>query len=264
MRDFFRAGCALALACCALAAQGDEGAAMPTGFLNVTTEADGETRREVIYVPAEYTPEQAWPMIVFLHGAGERGDDGLIQTEVGLGDAIRRHADRFPAIVLFPQCPAEKYWNSTEAHLDALMEQARERYNINENRVYLTGLSMGGYGCWTWGAAHAERWAAMIPICGGGEPNDLKSLTKEPIPKEAYPPMKERVLALAKLPIWTFHGLEDDVVPPFRTKQMVRMIEREGGEIKHTEYKGVGHASWERAYADEDVIRWLFEQQRKL
>ena len=247
----------------AAAAQGDEGSTMPTGFLNVTTEADGETRRQAIYVPADYAPDRAWPMIVFLHGAGERGDDGLIQTEVGLGSAIRRNQDRFPAIVLFPQCPAGKYWNSTEAHLEALMALARERYRIDEDRVYLTGLSMGGYGCWTWGAAHVETWAAMIPICGGGEPNDMSRLTEEPIPEDAYPPIKDRVLALAKLPIWTFHGLDDNVVPPFRTKQMVRMIEREGGKVKHTEYKDVGHASWEPAYADEKVIRWLFEQRRK-
>ena len=236
---------------------------MPTGFLNVETTVGEETRRAVIYVPAEYSPDLAWPMVVFLHGAGERGDDGLIPTEVGIGSAIRRFPDRYPAIVLFPQCPADAYWNSIEDHLDALMALARERYRIDEDRLYLTGLSMGGYGCWTWGAATAERWAAMMPICGGGNVNDLGGLMKEPMPDDAYPPLKDRVKALAKMPIWAFHGLADETVPSFRTKQMVRMLENEGGEPRHTEYEGVGHNSWDRAYQDRRVARWLFRQERE-
>lgn len=261
MRWTIAAACALALFA-GMAARAEEETAMETGFLNVTTTVGDETRRQVIYVPDDYTPEHAWPMIMFLHGAGERGDDGLIQTEVGIGSAIRRNKERFPAIVLFPQCPSGAYWNRTEGHLDALMDLARERYHIDNDRVYLTGLSMGGYGCWTWGAAHAERWAAVMPICGGGNVSDLNRLADEPIPEDAYPKLRDRVVALAKLPVWAFHGLDDKTVPPIRTKQMVRMLEREGGHPKHTEYEGVGHDSWVRAYADPDVIEWLLEQKR--
>jgi len=235
---------------------------MTTGFLNTTTEVDGEKRRAVVYVPAEYSPDEAWPLILFLHGAGERGDDGLIPTEVGIGSAIRRYPDRFPALVLFPQCPEDRFWNAIEGHLDALLNQAKARYRIDEDRVYLTGLSMGGYGCWTWGAAHADRWAAMMPICGGGNAEDMNRLANGTIPPDAYPDIEERVQALTRIPIWAFHGLDDDVVPPFRTKQMVNMIEREGGEIQHTEFEGLGHNSWDKAYQSRRVIRWLFRQER--
>lgn len=237
-------------------------AALPTGFLNTTTEIDGDTRQHVVYVPDTYTPDEAWPLILFLHGAGERGDDGLKQTQVGLASAIRMNEERFPAIVLFPQCPENRYWNAIEGHLDALLAQARERYRIDDDRVYLTGLSMGGYGCWTWGATRIDQWAAMIPICGGGNAGDMNRLVEGEIPEDAYPDIRERVEALATIPIWTFHGLEDRSVPPIRTKQMVRMIEKEGGNIKHTEYEGVGHNSWDEAYNDPLVVWWLFEQRR--
>lgn len=236
---------------------------VPTGFITKTTTVDGLTRRHAVYVPADYTPDKAWPLVVFLHGAGERGEDGLLQTEVGIGAAIRRNADRFPAIVVFPQCPKDRFWDSILPELDAILAQAEADYSIDPQRRYLTGLSMGGYGCWTWGADRADYFAALLPICGGGTPEDMNRITAAPIDASKFGPLKERVEKLATLPIWAFHGMKDMTVPPFRTKQMVRMVKRANGNIQHTEYEDEGHDVWNAVYADEKVISWMFEQRRK-
>lgn len=251
---------ALLLAGCFAAAAED--CPLPTGFITRETTVDGVTRTHTEYVPRDYTPEHPWPLVMFLHGAGERGEDGLMQTEVGIGTAIRRNPERFPCIVLFPQCPLEKFWDSVLPELDAMLAEAQQHYNIDPKRLYLTGISMGGYACFTWGADHAERWAAILPVCGGGIPQDMNRITAEPIDVSKFGDLKDRVRALTTVPVWAFHGLEDKTVPPFRSKQMVKMIEREGGSPKYTTYKDVGHDVWNNVYAEEGVIRWMLEQHR--
>jgi len=215
---------------------------IPAGFVNKTMSVNGHDRRYVVYVPHDYTPERAWPLILFLHGRGERGDDGLLQTEVGIGRAIRRHADRFPCIVIMPQCPPTGYWDKALADIDTALADTRQAYNIDSGRVYLTGLSMGGFAAWMYGARHTDCFAALLPICGGGNPEDAS--------------------ALARLPIWAFHGAADETVPPKKTREMVEAVKRAGGHVKHTEYPRVGHNSWDEAYDDPNVIKWLLKQQK--
>jgi predicted peptidase len=251
---------ALLVACAAVQA---EECPVATGFITRTTTVEGVTRRHTVYVPADYTPEKAWPMVMFLHGAGERGEDGIFQTEVGIGTAIRRYPERFRSIVVFPQCPRERFWDSILPELDAIYEQVHRDYNIDPQRRYLTGISMGGYGAFSWGADHAERWAAILPLCGGGVPQDMNRITKDPIDLSKFGSLKERVAKLATVPVWVFHGLKDSSVPPFRSKQMVRMLERAGGKVRFTEYEELGHDVWTTVYADENVIRWMFEQQQR-
>lgn len=241
---------------------GAEDCPVTTGFINKTITIDGLTRRHVVYVPHDYDATKTWPLILFLHGAGERGDDGLLQTQVGLPDAIRNHPERFPAIVVIPQCPADKFWDSILPELDAVLDSAIESYSIDEKRVYLTGLSMGGYGCWTWGADNLDRFAAILPVCGGGVPEDMNRICKEPIDVGKFRSLKERVEALTTVPVWAFHGKKDMTVPPFRSKQMVRMLERAGGKPKYTEYEEEGHDVWNVVYDDERVIRWMFDQRK--
>ena len=137
---------------------------MATGFINKKLD---NGYRYVVYVPHVYTPAKEWPMVVFLHGAGERGDDGLAQTDVGIGRAIRFHPERFPAIVVMPQCPKDKFWDSIWPELHQAMDAAMEEYNVDEERVALTGLSMGGYGTWLWGGVAADTFSALMPICAG-------------------------------------------------------------------------------------------------
>lgn len=218
------------------------------GFYAFRTNVDGDSWPSVVYVPAGYTPDKEWPLIVFLHGMGERGSDGWKQSEVGIGRAIRLNPERFPAIVVMPQCATSTVWSSGEnkngapawKHIDANIAYAKKHYNIDDDRVLLTGLSMGGYGTFRYGAMRADEIAAFMPVCGGGNVADAKEL--------------------ARRPMWAFHGLADTVVPPERSQEMVNAIKAAGGNAQLTEYEGVGHNSWDKAYGDPDAIKWLLAQ----
>jgi len=234
---------------------------MDTGFLEKTIDVHGKADKYVVYVPAAYTADKAWPLIMFLHGAGERGDDGVVHSKVGIGPAIEKHPDRFPAIVLMPQCPKDADWNTTHDALEAQLESTRAAYNIDDKRIYLTGLSMGGYGTWLWGALKTDTFAALMPICGGGDPEDIQQLLKVG-GGNPYGSLPSRLRALATVPIWAFHGGADSVVPPDRSRTMVEAIKERGGDIRYTEYEGVGHNSWDAAYGDPEVIAWLFAQRK--
>src|SRR5260221_1701062 len=116
-----------------------------TGFLNRTVTVDGTLYKFVVFLPADYTPEKKWPIVLFLHGAGERGDEGSLQTDTGIGTALRRHPDRYPAVVVMPQCRRDKNWNEPMMQAQALaaLEQSAKEFNGDPDRTYLTGLSLG-------------------------------------------------------------------------------------------------------------------------
>lgn len=214
-----------------------------TGFIAKTMEVDEGTRDYVLYVPDNYDPGREWPLIVFLHGRGERGDDGIVQSEVGIGPAIQANPDRFPCLVLMPQCPDTGYWNQARPHITKSMEDTLRDYAIDEDRIYLTGLSMGGYGTWTYGAAEPHRFAALMPICGGGRVRDAD--------------------ILSSIPVWAFHGDADPVVDIKETQKMIDALKAAGGSPKFTIYLGVGHNSWDDAYGDPEAIAWLLSHRRK-
>jgi predicted peptidase len=239
----------------------DTASSAATGFLNQYLEAAAANPRYVLYVPREYTPEKAWPLIVFLHGAGERGDDGLVQTEVGIGTALRRYPDRYPALVLMPQCPEDRFWDVMLGDIEAMMARTEAAYNIDEDRIYLTGLSMGGYGTWLWGAMKTDTFAALMPICGGGTTMDIGGLGYEK--SVDFGTLKERVQHLARIPVWAFHGADDTVVPPLRSRQMAERIEKAGGDVHYTEFPGTGHNSWDPAYRHKKATNWLFRQRKE-
>lgn len=216
---------------------------IPTGFLNKTMNIDGQPRHYVLYVPREYTPDRPWPLIVFLHGMGERGSDGLAQTEVGIGSSIRFHPDWFPCLVVMPQCPGNVTWDKASAHIDTCINDTRNEYAVDPHRVYLTGLSMGGYAAWQYGAKNLRQFAAIMPICGGGKTEDAQKL--------------------AQIPIWAFHGAKDKTVPPKQSRRMVDAVKKAGGDVRYTEYPDLEHNSWDRAYADKEAIDWLLSQRKK-
>jgi predicted peptidase len=218
---------------------------MTTGFLNKTLGVDGTTHKYVVYVPRDYSADKKWPVILFLHGAGERGNDGLKQSDVGIGRALRFFSERYPAVVVMPQCPTGDRWAGKPAEMALkALDQTMKEYSTDADRQYLTGLSMGGYGSWLIASQHPERFAAVVPICGGGQPSEMASKLKE-------------------LPIWNFHGDRDGAVPVPRSREMVEAIKAAGGtKIKYTEYPGVEHNSWDRAYAEKDLAEWLFAQKR--
>ena len=231
-----------------------------TGFIDKTAEIDDAQQRFVTYVPFNYAPDKAWPLIVFLHGAGERGDDGLIQSEVGIGAAIRRHAERWPAIVVMPQCPEGHTWEEALPAVEAAIARTKAEYYVDEDRVYLTGLSMGGFGTWIWGGLQPDRFAALMPICGGGDPEFIGHLCGGSAPD--FGTMEQRVAGLATVPIWAFHGADDNVVPPEMSRDMVERVKAAGGEVHFTEFPETGHNAWDQAYDDEEAITWLFQQKR--
>jgi len=217
--------------------------AVPTGFLNKTMVIDGHPRHYVLYVPREYKPDQRWPLIVFLHGMGERGSDGLAQSEVGIGRGIRLHPDRFPCLVVMPQCPDKTTWLKAVKDIDTCLHDTRKDYSVDDDRVYLTGLSMGAYAAWQYGAEKVKTFAGIMPICGGGKVKDAEKL--------------------ARVPIWAFHGADDPTVAPKKSQEMVEAVKKAGGDVRYTEYAGTGHNSWDKAYEEKEAIKWLLNQRRK-
>ena len=152
-----------------VSASGQTQPRIETGFLDRSVTLGGQTYRYQIYVPTSYVTTQQWPVILFLHGAGERGSDGYVQTQVGLAPAIRQNAARIPAIAVFPQATAESSWTGTPARVAlAALDQTMREYQTDPARVYLTGLSMGGNGTWYIAYRNPKRFAAIAPICSWG------------------------------------------------------------------------------------------------
>lgn len=218
-----------------------------TGFLDRSITLNGTKYNYVLYVPRSYTPTKSLPVILFLHGSGERGDDGLKQSQTGIGSAIRAHPDRFPALVVMPQCSAGKNWSGEQADFALkATDETVEKYHGDKDRLYLTGLSMGGFGSWTIASEHPDKFAAVVPICGRGDPAKMATLLKEK-------------------PIWVFHGDADQSVKVEYSREMVKALQDAGSKtIKYTEYPGVGHNSWDKAYDDKEMLDWLFMQKRKI
>lgn len=235
-----------------------------TGFLNRSLTFEQKTYRYQVYVPSQYTKNKKWPVVLFLHGKGERGEDGLLQTDVGIAQAIRRHVDRFPVIVVLPQCPSDGHWTQPLMAKQALktLDKTIQEFNIDPQRVYLTGISMGGAGTWYLAAANPNKFAAIAPVCGWVvPPANLSSLSKLPENITAITQEKDPYLAIAKLigktPVWLFHGDMDNVVLVSESQKMAEALKTLGSEIKYSEYSGVGHNSWDQAYSEIDFIAWL-------
>ena len=215
-----------------------------TGFLDKTIESDGETIKYVVYVPKDYTGETPYPFILFLHGAGEQGNDGKKQASVGLGPAIKLAEDKWKFIVLFPQKPSGRggFPEHEKLILD-MIEKTKTEYKLDEKRFYITGLSMGGGGTWSMICKHPSLFAAAAPICGWGNPADA-------------PKIKD-------LPIWNFHGDKDNTVPLTSSQTMIDAVKAAGGNPKFTIFPGVGHNSWDKAYREEKLYDWFLEHSKK-
>ncbi|MCI0663581.1 MAG: prolyl oligopeptidase family serine peptidase [Acidobacteria bacterium] len=237
-----------------------------TGFLNRTVKILTETYRYQVFVPYDWNKKQKLPVILFLHGAGERGEDGLTQTEVGIGSAIRRHVDRFPAIVVFPQCRRSSWWTDAKMQEQALtaLHQTIKEFNGDLERIYLTGLSMGGYGTWSIASKYPGRFAVLVPICGGIRPPARVPVPEEP--KNGEPvldPYLETAKKIGQTPVWIFHGADDKIVPTEESRKMHDALKSAGGNVKYTEYEKVGHNSWDKAYAEQEMLTWMFAQKLK-
>lgn len=237
-----------------------------TGFLGRVAITDGVQSRYQVYLPAHFDRSKKWPVILSLHGAGERGDDGLLQTAIGVGNAIRRHRASVPAIVVFPQVPLDSLWlgEPERVALQAL-DATTSEFNGDPDRVYLAGLSMGGYGVWEMASQDPERFAAVVSVCGGvAAPLTGATFLQPPqVARNASDPYAAVAARVTHIPAWLFHGSDDTSVPVSQSRSLVSALRAAGAEPRYTEYPGVGHNSWDRAFAEPELWRWLFSQRRQ-
>ena len=218
------------------------------------TQSNGLTRtvtvHYLLYVPRDYgvDPARQWPLILFLHGSGERGYNAAMVADTGLPELLLTNAD-FPAIVLSPQVPTDETWNTYLRETKAMLDDTQAKYTVDARRVYLTGLSMGGIGAWDLALTYPQQFAALVPIAGAW---DSESDT---VPKG--------ICNLKAMPIWVFHGAQDDIVLPKKSQLMVDALRACGSAALFTLYPDADHrTSWANAYADPKLYEWLFQQVR--
>jgi dienelactone hydrolase/prenyltransferase beta subunit len=215
-----------------------------TGFHLRTVKGPSGDRKYAVYLPRNYDPKKTYPAVLFLHGSGERGLDGVVSSLVGLGPALLTNPDDFPGIAIIVQ--AEKGWRAdsddAKAALAAL-DEVMNKHKVDANRVALTGLSMGGYGTWEFAAANPDRFSAVVPICGRGRPETAESIKH--------------------LPTWILCGDEDGFATVKNARDMAKALRALGNNATYTEYRSVGHNSWDRAYNDLVLLDWMLSQTRK-
>jgi predicted peptidase len=226
------------------------------------TDAKDNTLSYRLLKPDNYDKKTKYPLVLFLHGAGECGKDNEAQLKHGVAEfATKENRKNYPCFLVAPQCPSVRGGGWAKIDFRAkeikladkpsepgrlaleLVDALQKEYSIDSKRIYVTGLSMGGYGTWDAICRHPDKFAAAVPVCGGGDLNQAEKI--------------------AKLPIWVFHGAKDGAVKVERSRDMVEAIKKAGGKPKYTEYPEVGHDSWVKAYKDGDMMKWLFAQKRK-
>ncbi len=224
-----------------------------TGFLDRSLAFSGARYHFQVYLPAQWARQKKWPIILFLHGYGESGSDGLASSDVGLPSAIRQNPARYPFIVVMPQCPWQHWWADDDMARMALaaLDQSVKEFNGDRERLYLTGLSMGGYGSWYIASHFPGKFAAIAPVCGA-----LRAAW-DSVHNQAPGVFDQTARAIGKTPVWIFHGDADDAVPVEESRRMYAALRQSGGNVRYYEYEGVHHDSWNHAYREPDFAAWL-------
>lgn len=216
----------------------NQGAPQGTGFLTKQFTFENTAHNYTVFIPHDYTPQKHYPVIMFLHGVLESGSNGTKCVTVGIGPAVSERAATFPFVVVFPQSSNDWAGEEHTRLAIATLDQVLKDYPAADaDRVFLTGLSNGGDGTWTVGAAHPERFAGLVPMCSAVD-YDL-------IPK------------LTKIPIWCFHNSVDPFRSEGRAEEMCKRLKEAGGNVKFTKYGDIGHDCWTRAYKEGEVFTWM-------
>lgn len=209
--------------------------------------------RYLLFIPKAYDKKTLYPLVVWLHGGGSRGDD-LKQLlaygdQHGIGYLARRdNQSRYPAIIVAPQCPRNRFWANPDSdqpttEMKLVLEMlylVQTDYSVDKRRLYVLGISLGGYGTWEIIARKPGMFAAAIPICGGGDSTKAGLMKKKSV--------------------WAFHGDQDQLVRVSESRKMIAALKLVGANPRYTEFKGVGHSVWEQAFADPDLLPWMFAQ----
>lgn len=233
-------------------------------FVEREVVSDGVRHRYQVFVPAAHARESGkLPVILFLHGSGERGSDNRIQLDAGLGPYVRQHLADFPALVVFPQVEENGEWMGANVDMAlAATEATTKEFNGDPQRTYLTGLSMGGYGTWETALKAPNRFAALVPICGailapsGGRALYVTEVASAPDPYAALASQVKHV------PIWIFHGAKDDVVLPDDDRKLFAALKATGADAQYTEFPDANHNSWDATYNYQPMWQWLFAQRK--
>ena len=203
--------------------------------------AEKNSIKYLLYLPDDdENSENHWPLILFLHGAGERGDD-LSRVKSHGPPRLVNEGRSLPFIIVSPQCPENQRWEPEKLKL--LLDEIITNYRVDQRRIYLTGLSMGGFGTWAMAAEYPNQFAAIAPVCGGGNPAFAKKLSR--------------------IPAWVFHGAKDDLVPIKKSEEMVNALKREDGNVRFTVYPEAGHDSWTETYNNQELYNWLLKYRLK-
>jgi predicted esterase len=199
------------------------------------------TLKYLVYLPPEYnsSAETKWPLILFLHGAGERGDSLNMVKRHGPPKLVEEGRD-FGFIIISPQCPSKQWWSADL--LNRLLDEVITQYRVDEERIYGTGLSMGGFGTWDLASEYPQRFAAIAPICGGGHP--------------------EQAWNMRHLPVWVFHGAKDEVVSIGLSEIMVQSLKKYNGKVRYTVYPEAHHDSWTETYNNPELYEWFLQNKR--
>jgi predicted peptidase len=193
----------------------------------------------LLYLPKDYSATKAsYPLIIYLHGGSQRGNDLTKLKTYGLPQQVDKSKD-FPFIIASPQCPDGKFW-STDNWFEPLYDELTTKYRVDPKRIYLTGISIGGYGTWQTAVAYPDKFAAIVPLCGGCDDST-------------------QVCTIKHIPIWTFHGTADNVIPINETEQLVKRLEQCGGHVKFTRLENEGHGI-QYLYEDKSIYDWLLQQ----
>ncbi len=217
-----------------------------------TTVTETQSYEYLLFLPKGYDaePQKKWPLMLFLHGAGERGTNVWLVAVHGPPKLVRSQPD-FPFVLVSPQCPPDQRWNPDA--LARLLDQIETAHRVDKSRVYLTGLSMGGFGTWSLGIRYPDRFAAIAPICGGGDWLEVRLSSRKNGP------------ALKTLPVWAFHGAKDNVVPLSESERMISVLKTAAGNenAKLTVYPEANHDSWTATYNNPELFKWFLQHQRE-
>lgn len=230
-----------------------------------TLTVDGQSWRYQVFVPsAAARAAGPLPVVLFLHGSGERGSDGLKQTQAGLGPWLRAHPE-FPALVVLPQAPSDEEWAGRNTRMAlAALDAAMAEFGADLDRQYLTGMSMGGYGSWNIAMAHPQRFAALVPVCGAVlAPRPARSTLFVEAVAGARDPYAVMAQRLKDVPVWMFHGALDDVVLPEDDRRLFAAFQAANArDVRYTEYPQGNHNAWDATYSDNNMWEWLLAQKR--